>query len=563
MLPKTQKQREKETKKRTFLTVVLKSVLILALVFSFIKFHIDEAIVAQVSVPSPVQNPERLVSLDLNEILTMNNNSLVRVYLNGKKYDSYRLKDIGISYSVSKLSTNLFRDNLLSSLWQYFYAYFFTRIDSIEYSSNAVYIVVNQEKWDAFVEHIKSKVEKPVLTAKILWNTDQGWYFQQPSRGMELNQRSVDLSLDNLISDLKKFNNNYILRFSSSVVRHEVSASEEERLKQLYEGIEAMVSEPISLKIGQNQELLDLNSSEKFLSVEDFEAHVNTDEIVNWIDKLVEKYYLPANEVRIVGREEVRPNVYKAVFEGEFVEGSRLNRNEILETVLSGLENNEKELTVRLYELPVKVYSELENTPYELLSVGYSEYSHGNAPNRVHNIKTGLGKINGTLIDVDQGISFNRVVGGVGNDYRMGWAIFGTVAKPVLGGGLCQVSTTFYRSLLNLGIPITMRKNHSWDLSYYREGGYGLDATVYPSAGLDVKAENDLGSQLLFYSYTRPETEQAFVLVYGRNDGRSVILEPMEEYIPWRGAKTLKWTQTIVLPDGTIKENLIVSRYRS
>ena len=151
----------------------------------------------------------------------------------------------------------------------------------------------------------------------------------------------------------------------------------------------------------------------------------------------------------------------------------------------------------------------------------------------------------------------------IGGDFRMGWGIFGTVAKPVLGGGICQVSTTFYRSLLNLGVPVTQRQNHSWDLNYYQKGGYGLDATIYPSAGLDVKGNNDLESHLFFYSYTRPDTEEAFILVYGKADGRKVVLEPEEEYIPWKGAKTLKWTQEIEFTDGTSKLNNIVSRYRS
>ncbi|MDZ4216951.1 MAG: hypothetical protein U1C97_01365, partial [Candidatus Gracilibacteria bacterium] len=87
-------------------------------------------------------------------------------------------------------------------------------------------------------------------------------------------------------------------------------------------------------------------------------------------------------------------------------------------------------------------------------------------------------------------------------------------------------------------------------------------ATVYPAEGLDVKAINDYGSHLFFYSYTRPETEEAFVLVYGKKDGRKVNLFPDEEYIPKNGAKTIWWTQTIEYPDGEVKENRIESRYR-
>ena len=249
--------------------------------------------------------------------------------------------------------------------------------------------------------------------------------------------------------------------------------------------------------------------------------------------------------------------------EGEFVEGARLNVEESLQKVQEALEKGEERTRLRLYEIPVKVFSELDNKPYQLLSVGYSEYSKGNAPNRVHNIETGLSRINKTLIEPGQEISFNKSNGPIDNDFRIGYAIMGNSAAPSLGGGICQVSTTFYRGLLNLGVPILQRQNHSWDLSYYQAGGYGLDATIFPAVGLDVKATNDFDSSLFLYAYDRPDTQEAFVLIYGVGDGRQVTLEPEEEYVPWRGAKTLKWTRTIEFPDGTSREHEIVSRYRS
>ena len=54
---------------------------------------------------------------------------------------------------------------------------------------------------------------------------------------------------------------------------------------------------------------------------------------------------------------------------------------------------------------------------------------------------------------------------------------------PPCGGGLCQVSSTFYRAALWGGFEIVDRKPHSYAVSYYAQvGGWGLDATVYPPA---------------------------------------------------------------------------------
>ena len=42
------------------------------------------------------------------------------------------------------------------------------------------------------------------------------------------------------------------------------------------------------------------------------------------------------------------------------------------------------------------------------------------------------------------------------------------------GGGVCQVSTTLFRAILNAGLPVE-RKAHAYRVSYYEQGyGAGL-----------------------------------------------------------------------------------------
>ena len=55
--------------------------------------------------------------------------------------------------------------------------------------------------------------------------------------------------------------------------------------------------------------------------------------------------------------------------------------------------------------------------------------------------------------------------------------VIGSSSSPMeLGGGLCQISTTLFRSVLQAGLPVTKRQSHSYVVGYY---GAGLDATVY------------------------------------------------------------------------------------
>jgi len=353
------------------------------------------------------------------------------------------------------------------------------------------------------------------------------------------------------------------LDFKTTTVKDTGDEPAQARSQELADSLHALVSTSLTLHIGADTKTLDLNSDEDFVILGNSSAEPNNEKILAWVKDLEREYYRASSTITITGKEEIRKGVNKAVTSGEFKEGSHIIVEELYPQILEMLKTDQRDLTVKLHEIPVKVVSDLDNSSYEILATGYSEYSTGSAMNRVHNIETGLGRLNGILIDPGQAISFNKMVGDVDGDFRMGWGIFGKVALPTLGGGLCQVSTTMYRALLALGIPITMRAPHSWDLSYYQKGGYGLDATVFPEKGVDVKAVNDYDSSLFFYTYTRPETKEAFILVYGKGDGRKVSLNPEEEYTPRHGSKTLKWKQLIEMPNGETKENEIVTHYRA
>lgn len=429
-------------------------------------------------------------------------------------------------------------------------------------------LAVNHDKWDSFLDQLDQRISYGVHAAALAWDNGE-WSFQEGRSGRRLDRESAERSFERFMIGLQRGVNPHTLRLQSLIVFAETEGNEA-ALSEQFTQLQHLLRKPVHVQLQDEVHTFDLSEDPSFLVLEEGSAHINRDRLLEQVMTLAEEFYRETNTIRIVGQEEVRYNAFKAITEGEFVEGRRVNPEELTDQIIAAVEGEASEeegeefikVYGKVYEMPLKVYSEIDNMEYDLISVGYSEYSQGNAANRVHNIETGLNRINGSLIAPGEKISFNRMNGPIDNDFRTGYAISGANAIPSLGGGICQVSTTFYRALLNAGTPITMRQNHSWDLSYYRAGGYGLDATIYPSVGLDVKAVNDYDSHLFFYAYDRPETEEAFVLVYGKADGRKVQLEPEEEYVPFYGAKTLKWTQTITKPDGEVILNDIVSRYR-
>lgn len=525
---------------------------------SILLWQRDQEIVANITLPEgnsgSLQDSSRL-----SQTLDSRNLVQVDVVMSGKKIKSVPLEELGLFWSAepSQSTVSAFFDSLTAQAGN----------DSLKGSApqeEHLQLARDRSQWESFLQDIQQEVGYEPTEAELTWREGIGWQYVAPRDGRALNTVRTERSWQKLIADLQAGETQPALRLSTKRIQPEIKVlTEQEELAKIQEQIQKLTEQPLELHIGTETAYLDLKSREDFLHIDGDSVTINTDAVKEWTVSFAQQYSRPTNVVSIVGKEEERPGVWRAVTQGEFAEGIRIDADEVFQQITDALAKHEKSLTVKSYEIPVKIYSELEQTDYQLLSVGYSEYSKGNASNRVHNIRTGLERINGTLIDRNQEISFNKSVGKIDGDFRTGWGIFGTTALPVLGGGICQVSTTFYRALLNLGVPITMRQNHSWDLNYYQAGGYGLDATVFPERGLDVKAMNDIDSQLFIYSYDRPETQEAFVLIYGKGDGRKVTLEPHEDYVPFKGGKTLKWKQVIEMPDGQMKENEIVSRYRA
>ncbi len=96
---------------------------------------------------------------------------------------------------------------------------------------------------------------------------------------------------------------------------------------------------------------------------------------------------------------------------------------------------------------------------------------------RTTNLSIACKKINGYVLQPGETFSYNKVLGKrtVENGYKEA-AIFTTNGvENGLGGGICQISSTLYNSVLMANLDIVERHNHSYVTSYLKPG---LDATV-------------------------------------------------------------------------------------
>jgi len=176
-------------------------------------------------------------------------------------------------------------------------------------------------------------------------------------------------------------------------------------------------------------------------------------------------------------------------------------------------------------ELIVKIQPTLVSTDNvnnfgikELVGVGRSNFT-GSPANRRHNIKNGANTLNGILIKPGEEFSLNKALGKVdgATGYLPELVIKEGKTTPEFGGGLCQIGTTMFRAALDTGLPITMRKNHSYRVSYYEPAG--TDATIY-DPWPDLRFINDLASHILIQ--TKISGDDLSFEFWGRRDGRVV-----------------------------------------
>lgn len=182
----------------------------------------------------------------------------------------------------------------------------------------------------------------------------------------------------------------------------------------------------------------------------------------------------------------------------------------------------------------------------------------GSPKNRISNIKNGVKYLSGTIIQPGEEFSTLGTLGVIDNStgYLTELVIKGDRTTPEFGGGLCQVSTTLFRAVMNTGLPVTARQNHSFRVSYYEKDangkviGPGLDATIY-QPNTDFKFLNDTGKPVMLIGYV--SGDKVTFELYGTNDGRtSEIIGPKTlTTIP---AGDPEYIETTDLPVGTKKQ---------
>lgn len=245
-------------------------------------------------------------------------------------------------------------------------------------------------------------------------------------------------------------------------------------------------------------------------------------------------------------------------------------------------------ITTRTEE-PIVKTSEVNNLGITEV-LGYGTSSYKNSPkNRMINIQNGVNLLNGLLIAPGETFSLLAALQPftIENGYVRELVIKGDKIIPDIGGGLCQIGTTTFRTVMHSGLPVDERQNHSLVVNYYNDpsnNNPGTDATIFSPAP-DFKFTNNTEHYILFQAENNTKKSELRFTFWGTSDGRKGSYTPpvVKRWIPYgdkvvqttttlkpgeekcqeahKGADT-SFTYTITNPDGTKIDRLFTSHYR-
>lgn len=234
-------------------------------------------------------------------------------------------------------------------------------------------------------------------------------------------------------------------------------------------------------------------------------------------------------------------------------EGRSIDKAE-LASIISEIENKpdtERVLPVKF--IAPKITTSLFNANLfkDTLSTYSTKFSTGNKndANRAVNIKLASSKINGKILLPGDIFSFNDVVGPRTADkgYQVAHVYQSGKIVDDIGGGICQVSSTLYNSILKADLETVTRRNHMFTVGYVPRG---QDAAVsYDST--DFKFKNNTSMPIKILVSVTSDNRIVFSII-GTNENPNKTIEITNVQVSTTPAP-VKYINDPTLPEGTTR----------
>lgn len=153
---------------------------------------------------------------------------------------------------------------------------------------------------------------------------------------------------------------------------------------------------------------------------------------------------------------------------------------------------------------------------------GYTTEPYAGTPERQINVRITTKYASDIILAPGEEYNFDKIIGPRTEErgYKLAKGIVGKgKLEDVLGGGICQVSTTLFNAVFEAGLKITERHNHTLYIDHYPPG---RDATV-TAGGYNFRFVNDTDNYILIRGSSDGITTT--FSIYGTKDGRKVESE--------------------------------------
>jgi vancomycin resistance protein YoaR len=155
-------------------------------------------------------------------------------------------------------------------------------------------------------------------------------------------------------------------------------------------------------------------------------------------------------------------------------------------------------LTLPLPMVETKAKVTLESLKREGIERKIAEFSTNyvsNAGGRTHNVEATAKMLNNTLLKPDEIFDYSKIISETEKKYGYQPApeIVQGQLQMGIGGGICQVSSTLYNTVLLSNLDVVERRNHSIPVGYIP---MGRDAT-YSDDAINFRFKNSTGKDLL------------------------------------------------------------------
>jgi len=461
------------------------------------------------------------------------------IFIHNDMSAMYSLSDLGIDfdYYASNEAVKRFGrgDNFLINLFQ--------RVRGLLCNVSVMASYYNSSAWDQAVLELENQIDVEPVPARVVIKPDKFRAEIVPAVvGYKLNKELFNKIVKSHLGKLKFNPIELPIASYSPVLDTKLAQITAQKINQ-------QLGNKYLLKFKDQSFELTGNDLWDWLEVADanntFVVRLQEAEVVNYVKSLEQSINQP---------------MQNAVFEiknGQVIKflphqsGALLRTKEATELIQAALLDPVKEIELPVNYLEPKItLKQINNLGINrLVARGVSNFA-GSPTNRRHNITIGAERFDNILIEPGITFSINEQLGQVdaSTGYLPELVIKGDETTPEYGGGLCQVSTTAFRAILNGGYPIIERKNHSYRVAYYEPAG--SDATIYPPYP-DLKFTNDTSNYILIDTYIKGDN--LYFDFYSTLTSRRVEIEGPRIYKVTDYPEPV-YIETSAIEDGTVKQ---------